>query len=124
MFIKQNLFDSGLILLVAVIYLTNNLVLKQVLTGALGEFAKGYLNDLFAPIFLLAYSNVLLSRINHRIHKLWQMLILIGVAGIVWEYLAPLVKPSSISDPYDLVCYFVGAVLYWILLKIKHLKKD
>lgn len=87
-------------------------------------FVKGYLNDLFAPILLLAYSNILLSRINQRIHCLWQMLILIGVAGIIWEYLAPLIKPSSISDPYDLVCYLVGAIFYWILLNIKHSKKD
>ena len=28
------------------------------------------------------------------------------------------------EDPYDLVCYLVGAVFYWVLLNIKHQKKD
>ncbi len=38
--------------------------------------------------------------------------------GSIWEYVTPVMKPSSISDPIDIVCYVCGGIIYWLILRI------
>ncbi len=114
-FFRKNKFDVLLMLIVIVLYVANNMFIKPYSFGRIHVFFDGYFNDLMAPLFMLGYSNIVLSSKNMRISSLLVIVIFIGTAGCVWEFLAPLMKESSISDPLDLVCYICGAVFYWIL---------
>ena len=81
-------------------------------------FLKCHLNDLIAPIFILALSSVLLKWIDYELKELW-IIMLIGVfAGIVWEFVTPLFKTSSVADLYDFLCYVIGTMIYYGIKKI------
>ena len=36
----------------------------------------------------------------------------------VWEFFAPVIKPSSVTDVKDLMCYILGTFLYWCIIKL------
>lgn len=38
-------------------------------------------------------------------------------AGFVWEYFAPVINNTAVTDPMDLVCYFMGTITYYIITK-------
>ena len=115
---KKVRFNIMLIVIVCLLYLFNNQVLKKCTEGLAREFVISYFNDLICPVFFCSYVNVLLSFIKQEICKLkWLVLLVLG-AGLIWEFFAPLLKPSSVTDIMDLLCYIVGTVFYWFLLKI------
>ena len=45
------------------------------------------------------------------------------ISGFVWEYLAPIINPNSVSDPIDLVCYFIGTTIYYLFFRNEILTK-
>lgn len=45
-------------------------------------------------------------------------------AGLIWEFGAPILKKTSVSDIWDLVCYMVGGVLYWVILTLWNLSNE
>lgn len=114
--IRRHRKDTAAAVLVAVLYVVNNLYLKSQFSGNLRIFFVCYLNDLMAPVFLLSYANILLGSIQRRLQKLWQILPMIFVFGCCWEFAAPLFKQSSVTDLIDILCYMAGAVLYWALI--------
>lgn len=80
-------------------------------------FINGYLNDIMCPLFFLPYSNILLISVDRGLFKLWQLMLLAFAAGLVWEFFAPVIKKGSVTDLRDLVCYQLGTIGYWYLLK-------
>jgi hypothetical protein len=40
------------------------------------------------------------------------------LSSFVWEFIAPIFKPNSISDPIDILFYFIGTMVYWIIYKM------
>ncbi len=40
------------------------------------------------------------------------------VAGFVWEYVIPLIDYNSITDIADMVCYFIGTITYYFIIRI------
>ena len=47
------------------------------------------------------------------------VIMLLGVfAALVWEFIIPLFKPSSVTDPNDLICYLIGTMVYYLIRKI------
>lgn len=77
-------------------------------------FFKGYLNDLLAPILLLAFSNFLLSFYDKEIKGKY-IYIIIAICGIYWEFITPLYKKGSVCDILDIVMYMCGASMYSLL---------
>lgn len=110
----------NLILMVAVLglYFLNNLVLKEHTTGAVQYFCICFLNDLMCPLFFLGYCNLLLITSGRELKKLPWVMLLCFAASLVWEFFAPVIKPSSTTDLLDLVCYTLGGFLYWCILKL------
>ena len=109
----------NLILILSVIsaYFFNNLFLKEHSSGLLRLFFVCYFNDLICPLFFFAYANLLLITVNREITRLW-MTCLIGICtSCVWEFIAPIMKPSSKTDPVDIICYVFGGVVYWAILR-------
>ena len=101
-----------------VLYFFNNFYIKSHTSGAVGDFFKYYFNDLLCPFFALGYINLLLITVNREITELWKLLLIIIAAGCVWETIGPLFKSSAVTDVKDLLCYIIGAIAYWALLKI------
>lgn len=109
-----------LIICVSILYFINNTVLKLCTTGHLQLFFICHFNDLICPLFFLSYSNLLLITIQRELTKIKGIVLLCLIAGLIWEYFTPLIKPSSVSDIVDIICYLVGASLYWFLLTLNN----
>ena len=92
-------------------------------------FMNGYFNDILAGLFLISFTNVLLYKVNKSIHKLVHIEIYLLIVGIFWEYITPLYKTNSTSDPIDILAYMLGGFVYWSIIKnikitkIKNVKK-
>lgn len=100
---------------VAILYAANNAALSAHAVPDMFEpFASGHLNDVLAPFGFLSLTNAIYAMMGHGVCRLAPTMALAALASAVWEGLAPLVFPESVSDPLDVVCYFVGAMLYWM----------
>ena len=107
---KTEFIFCGVIIL---IYCLNKCVLIKNSRGISGYFLRCYLDDLMAPIFILALSSMILRWAGYELQNFW-IILLIGVfAGVVWEYVIPFIKKSSVTDPYDLLCYIIGTIVYY-----------
>lgn len=114
---KYLLFDLVNIIVVAILYLLNNCIFKQLdfIDIKLKWFLVCYFNDLICPFGFLSYLNFLFKFLNYRIKSIWEILLWCLGSGLIWEYLAPFIKSSAVSDPYDLLCYLIGGVGYYLL---------
>lgn len=111
--IKANLLDTIIIIVVSVMYLLNNRYIKMATSGILQDFFVCYFNDLMAPMFMLAYSNILLDTVNRKFSKLIHIVIFCLMLGVIWEFGAPFMKKGAVADSVDILCYLIGGVLYW-----------
>jgi hypothetical protein len=99
-------------------YAVNQWILKFVTNH---WFIHAYFNDMFAPVVLLAWANLLIiltGRVDRLIHRPAPALLIVIPAGLYWEYVTPLYRHSSTTDPCDLVAYLFGAVLYLCLFTL------
>ena len=99
-------------------------ILNKISLSKYSLFMSGYFNDILAGILLIAFTNLMFGFINKSIYKFVHIEIYLFAVGIFWEYITPLYKTSSISDPIDILAYMVGGFIYWIINKIvmrKHL---
>ena len=96
-------------------FILNNLIFKKISTGILYYFFTGYFNDLLCPLFFVSYANIMLSFIQKEIVKLQHILLFCFIAGLFWEFIAPLMKKTSVTDFFDLLCYCIGGFLYWVI---------
>lgn len=98
-----------------IVFTLNNVWLKDITTGTLNMLCRCYLNDLVCPLFFLGYCQVIFIWIKNEI-KSYSILLLIGMmAGVIWEYFAPVINPKSVTDPLDLLCYFLGINIYYAI---------
>ena len=93
--------DSILIVASGLLYALNNLLIKRITTGIVGCFFIGYFNDLICPLLFLPYVNFMVYFLNKRIVNIWHILLICFLCGIVWEWIAPLLKPNSVTDIFD-----------------------
>lgn len=107
-----------LIITVFFFYIINNTYLKKCTNGAIQYFLICYFNDLLCPIFFISYSNLLLITVNRELKELKYIFAFGFCSGLVWEFIAPLLKTSSVSDIMDLLFYVFGSFLYWCIYKI------
>lgn len=111
--ITNNIGDILILLSVSALYQLNNRYIKAATIGIPHEFFVCYFNDLMAPMFMLSYSNILLSTVNRRITRILQILLFCLAIGVVWEFVAPFMKKGAVWDPFDVLCYLIGGVFYW-----------
>lgn len=106
------------------VYIINKACLIPYTQGQLNYFCRCYLNDLVCPLFFLGYCQILLIWIDHEIKSWWKCMLLIMVAGCIWEYGAPFINAKSVSDVWDLVCYFVGGMVYFLFMKYEQNREN
>ena len=116
-------FDFCLIVSTAGLYLLNNFIFKKISTGLTHYFLVCYFNDFICPLAFLAYVNIMLAFVNKELQKMYQILFFCFVCGLVWEFIAPLLKENSVTDFYDLLCYCAGGILYYAIKQLFLKKK-
>lgn len=99
------------------LYLLNTIIFSYITNFNLNYFFTSYFNDLLAPLLLFSYINLVLSLINKKIYSLKYLIVIIILCSILWEYVALFFKPSSILDPIDVIFYFLGTLIYWMIHK-------
>ncbi len=100
---------------VVIVYLVNKVVLRNGSTVGALRLAACYLSDLMAPIAVFSASNIVFAFAGFQLRKLLPMMGFCVVAASVWEFVAPLFIPESVSDPLDVIVYFAGGILYWLI---------
>lgn len=101
------------------VYLTNKFILSELMQGVAKFFCNSYLNDLFCPLFFLAFANMWLIWAEYEMNT-YKICVIVGmIAGLIWEYFAPIINSRAVSDPVDIVCYFVGTNLYYFVLRFE-----
>ncbi|MNI12726.1 hypothetical protein D3C73_659200 [compost metagenome] len=96
------------------LYVLNEIWFKAA-TTSLKWFFTGYYNDLLASPLLISYSNILLIIFLKKPYfNFIGLSIFILLAGVYWEYVTPLYKTST-PDPYDILMYYLGFIVYWIV---------
>ena len=116
--IKQKPINLVLMIMVLFLYLLNNKYLKIHTEGIFQKFLICHFNDFICPLFFIAYSNLLLIGVNRELKEFKRVMIFGFCAGLIWEFVAPLIKPSSVTDILDLLFYTLGTFLYWCILKL------
>jgi len=107
-------FNILVLLICAILYCANRTVGQK--TDSL--FLHCYFNDLIAGIAFPCFVNFLLKIKKRRILKFPSLLVLIIIAGFLWEFVAPLYVPHAVTDVVDLVAYCSGAIIYWGIERI------
>lgn len=99
------------------LYTLNNLLLKGLtLPPPASRLVHGHLNDVLCGLTFMAYTNCLFDAVRPtaRIRSPWVTAAYMFCCGLFWEFVAPLLKPST-TDWADVVSYVVGALLYWLI---------
>ena len=100
----------------ALLFLMNNFIFKNISIIYLNMFFNYYFNDIIAPIVYLSYINILTcSFLDKSINSLVIIILIIIVCSFFWEYVALFLKPSSIFDINDIICYFIGGFIFYLL---------
>ena len=90
------------------LYLLNNHFLHEV-----NWFFMFYFNDFLAIVVLLSFLNIVYP---YKLTNLWLIVLVTILASFVWEYVALFIKPGSIFDFLDIICYFGSMVIYLVIL--------
>ena len=125
--IEKKQLDFFLVFVTVSFYLLNTFIFKKIHTGIFHYFFVCYFNDLICPIGFLAYVNIMLSFVNKKLDGFLLILTFCLACGLVWEFVAPLLKGNSVTDLYDLLCYCVGGTLYYAVnksIKLYKRRKD
>ena len=117
-FQKYYRFENCLIFITCVLlYDFNKLIFLNISYYHLNYFFSCYFDDLLAPILFFSYMNLILSFIDKKIYSIKYLILIIILCSFLWEYLAIFIKPGSVSDPIDVLSYFIGTLIYWIIFK-------
>ncbi len=114
--IKKRPINLILVIVVVCLYFINNTLIKPNTLGMVHIFFVSYFNDLMCPYFFLGYANMLLITCSREMATLKVIFIVGMTAGLTWEFIAPFLKKSSVTDPLDIVCYAISTVGYWAVL--------
>lgn len=97
---------------VAVLYVWDRFLWAPRASGVLGWLLRCYCNDMLAGLALIAITNILLAMTGWRPLSFWAGVCLLLFCGVVWECLAPAIKPTAVFDPWDFLAYQCGGGIY------------
>lgn len=102
---------------ICVLYALNRWTLGYDSGTVLHVLRAGYFADLLAGALILCVANALLAwgHIHQaRIRPMERPETAAGfllLCGLFWEYVTPLYRPDSVSDPWDVATYLLGGLL-------------
>lgn len=100
------------------VYAANQHCLKHVLRSG---FVHGQLNDVLAMFAMLCYCNTIAFKLPCRRSLFVDprgVVVFSLVCGCFWECITPLYKPTSVSDPWDLVACLCGGLGYSLIYSV------
>lgn len=113
----DNKKNIGILISVLAIYILNQLFLKDL--GV--SFFNNYLNDLLAVPLFFALINIISSyNSNKQVISLKYLIVITVFLSFLGEYLAIYLRPGSVSDWWDVLCYFIGMFVYYLITNIKY----
>ena len=103
------------------LYILNKILLAGDYYGIFYWLMHGYFNDFVGSISFISYCNLASIFFRHRMYftELHKILVFLLGCGVFWEFITPLYRENTISDPWDLVAYLSGGLLYYIIIKLK-----
>ena len=122
--IKKRPINVILLFCVSGLYFINNHYFKNYSSGNIQLFFICYFNDLLCPLFFFSYSNLLLLTIDKELCKIKSICIVGICVSLIWEFFAPLIKPSSTTDLIDIICYMIGSITYWGITRYMYKKNE
>ncbi|MBD8497374.1 hypothetical protein [Paenibacillus arenosi] len=109
--------NVGIGTIAILLYIVNNQVMKPSWNV---YFLHSHFNDVIGGILIVAFTNLASAiggqaRLN--LYSVWRILSFTLVVGLFWEYVTPLYH-QGVTDPWDVIAYMSGGVLYWALARI------
>lgn len=80
-------------------------------------FMRWYFNDIVGAIAFCAYCDLMSIIFLKKTMRYLNMILLIIVAGLFWEYITPMFRIDTTGDYNDLFAYALGANLYYLIRK-------
>lgn len=114
---RKNVF---LILVTIILYIINQSIKNKISIYGIKWFMTCYFNDIIGGITFMAYCGLVFEHYHRRMTKLWQIVLLMASCGFFWEYITPLFRPNTISDPWDILAYVCGGFIYWLIIRSKY----
>lgn len=109
------------------LYAVNRFWLKELVTlPVAGYFLRCHFNDMIGGVTFCALINVILWHSQYRQYRITGVVpaaMIMGVVGVLWEYVLPLLYPRGTADPLDIAAYMTGGILYSLLCRSKTTKK-
>lgn len=116
--------DIYILIFCLTLYLLNQLYFKKL--GIL--FFNNYLNDLIAvPLYFSIINIISLYLRNKEINSLKILIIITIILSFLGEYVAIFLREGSVTDFLDILCYFIGMIVYYFLKnfnKKRFIRKD
>lgn len=109
---KQQRFNLWCITISLVMYSFNRLLLMDTFDGLSGFFFHNYFNDILCPLVILPSIVIIMNLAGISIKSSYLLFVIIAFCAIIWEYIIPIVKETSVSDIHDVACYCLGWGLY------------
>jgi len=110
---------NGIALVACVaLYCLNRFILKEAVGG---WFLRCYFNDILAGVVILAYTNlffIAVGKAEHSFRSLATILPYALLAGLFWEFIAPMFITTSVTDAWDIMAYCAGGSAYWLIQRI------
>lgn len=120
---STNLINTIILIVCIVLYLSNIFILKKA-ESPFQLFFICWFNDLIAPIFALSIINLKFGK-KISFYTISRIAILCTVFAVVWEIIGSHIKPNSVFDITDILCYYYGGIIYYcIFLIYNHIKSN
>jgi len=79
-------------------------------------FLTCYFHDILAGILIVSLTNLLLKQLRlPPLGSFGTVSCFVLLCGLFWEYVTPLYLPRAVSDPWDLLAYWGGGLIYLLL---------
>lgn len=109
-----------LIFVTIVLYIINQCIKNMIPIEGIRWFMTCYFNDTIGGITFMAYCGLVFEHYHRRMTKLWKIILLMASCGFFWEYITPLFRTNTISDPWDILAYVCGGIIYWLIMRSEY----
>lgn len=112
--------DIIILIICLILYAINQLFLKKI--GIL--FFNNYFNDLLAvPLYFSIINIISLQLRKKEINSFKTLFFITIILSFLGEYVAIYLRKGSVTDYWDIICYFIGMLLYYVLKNKKNILK-
>ena len=116
--ISKALNEVAYISVSVLIYVINRKFLIYTDIPVFSYLCQCHLNDFLCGGVFISYINLLFRFGNRKpCYSLIFIIPITLVAGIFWEYVAPLFLHSMVSDFWDVAAYLFGSLIYTLLFR-------